>query len=309
MSTLASFDELNNFLANLPARGRIAGIPVDPVVQQDIVRLFELVVKSNARFVMAHLNLHGLYCAYRFPAMRSLLTSPNTIVHIDGMPLVWLLKPFIKGLGPENRNTSLDYMALLFEKCQRESWNVVMIGSDPAGALQNEATFKELFPSLNIHCFDGYFDLNDFTQDSVQLQLVQRIQALKPKMILVGLGMPKQEIWISWLRTKIDCPFTVPVGGYSDYVTKRTKIPPRHLGPKGFEWLFRLYDDPSRLGFRYLIEPFMLFGNMIVATYLGQKWGKDNLQRKYLSDSENPLRAVSEPLESIVDSQIKSVEK
>lgn len=251
----------------------IAGVPVDLIGEMGILQLFEQTVITGNSIVLANVNLHGIYCALRYPAMLSLLMRQDAVVHIDGTPVVWLLKALGCSLPANSRNGHIDLIPKMLEICAKRNWRVVVVGSDHTGAATNERVMNQLFPNLKIKAFDGYFDIEDVSSQSRQSHLLRSISEYRPNLMLVGMGMPRQEIWINSIKDLIDVPVIMPVGGFTDYFTGRAKMPPRFLGPLGLEWLFRLLSEPRRLAHRYLVEPFIMLHLMARATQAGARWG------------------------------------
>jgi N-acetylglucosaminyldiphosphoundecaprenol N-acetyl-beta-D-mannosaminyltransferase len=252
----------------------IAGVPVDVVGRREIIAMFDHAVMRETPFVLANLNLHGLYCALTSAAMGKLLASRDTIVHIDGTPIVWAAKLAGMDIPPDARNAHIDLIPELLTLCAARGWPVVIVNSDQEGAGQNQAALETLVPGLQVAALSGYFDHGDMSQDAPQQQVIDQIIALRPALLLVGMGMPRQEAWIARIRTVVDVPMIMPVGGFADYFTGRTRMPPRFLGPLGLEWAYRLFHDPRRLGFRYLIEPVLLLCLLIKRMASGTKWGR-----------------------------------
>lgn len=252
----------------------IAGLPVDTVGRDEILGLFEHAVTRQAPFVLANLNLHGLYCALTTAPMAALLQSENTIVHIDGTPILWAARLAGVDIPPVARNTHIDLIPQLLELCAARGWLVVIVNSDTAGASQNQRALETLVSDLRIVALSGSFDDNDMGEDSTQKKTIEQIRMLRPALLLVGLGMPKQEAWIAQVRDLLEIPMIMPVGGFADYFTGRAKTPPRFLGPLGLEGAYRLIHAPRRLGFRYLIEPILLLGLLVKAFITGTKWGR-----------------------------------
>lgn len=260
----------------------IAGVPVDVVGRREIIAMFDHAVNYQTPFVLANLNLHGLYCALTSSAMGTLLVNKNTIVHIDGTPIVWAAKLAGIEVPADARNAHIDLIPELLELCAARDWPVVIVNSDEAGANQNQTALEALIPRLNVKGLSGYFDIDDLSEKAPQRRVIDEIIALKPALLLVGMGMPRQEAWIARIRSVVDVPMIMPVGGFADYFTGRTRMPPRFLGPLGLEWAYRLVHDPRRLGFRYLVEPFLLVGLLAKGLISRAKWG-----RQYKFDAES----------------------
>ena len=81
-----------------------------------------------------------------------------------------------------------------------------------------------------------------------------RISAARPDIVLVAFGAPKQELFISGAMARIRPAVAIGVGAGFDFVAGRLTRAPRWMSSSGFEWLYRLAQEPRRLARRYLIE-------------------------------------------------------
>ncbi len=86
------------------------------------------------------------------------------------------------------------------------------------------------------------------------------IKDFAPHVLFVGMGMPRQELWIADNLAALPSVPILPVGAAFDYEAGVQKAAPRWMGRLGVEWLFRLFADPKRLFTRYCIEPWFLIG-------------------------------------------------
>jgi N-acetylglucosaminyldiphosphoundecaprenol N-acetyl-beta-D-mannosaminyltransferase len=103
---------------------------------------------------------------------------------------------------------------------------------------------------------DGYFDMAADSADSVAIR--DEIEAFAPDVVMVGMGMPRQEAWVVRNHALIKPCAIFTVGAAFDYEAGVQKAAPRWMGRLGVEWLFRLVVDPMRLFRRYCIEPWSL---------------------------------------------------
>ena len=76
--------------------------------------------------------------------------------------------------------------------------------------------------------------------------MIQKINEIKPDLLFVGFGMPKQEKWIDKNVEKLDVKGIMAVGGTFDYVFGKARLPPEWLEKLGLEWLWRLLHEPKR---------------------------------------------------------------
>jgi len=208
--------------------------------------------------IMGNLNLHGMTLMYGSPGMRRLLSASETLVMIDGMPIVWIGRILGARVGRSHRMTSLDYFDDMFRIGASEGWRFDYLGSTPEVVQRGMDTLRKRVPGLDIEGRDGYFDVDDSSPGSRQSEILSWLKSRNSDVLIVGMGMPRQEEWIDTVSDKLDCRVLIPVGAYLEYQVGSLALPPRWLGQIGLEWLFRLMTAPRRLAYRYLIEPFYL---------------------------------------------------
>ncbi|MEM7590395.1 MAG: WecB/TagA/CpsF family glycosyltransferase [Cyanobacteria bacterium P01_A01_bin.83] len=100
--------------------------------------------------------------------------------------------------------------------------------------------------------------LNSLISTAVKKDLKWIIGNHNLNILMVGMGMPRQEKWILDNIEDIEANIILPSGACADYVADETPTPPRWMGQVGLEWLYRLVIDPKRLWRRYLVEPWFL---------------------------------------------------
>lgn len=235
-------------------RFHLFGLPVDPYTQQELIEEVTAAVARRRRLVVANLNLHGLYCGLTCPEMEALLRQRDSIVHIDGVPIVWLGKIWGNSVTRASRLAHLDLLPHLLQALASVNARIFFIGGKPDVAQKGRAALASRIPDLNMEVAPGFFS---FGADDEE-EALERIAAAKPDVLLIGMGMPRQEMWVSRIQAMVDAPVIMVCGGFLDYIAGETATPPRWLGPLGLEWAFRLMRDPRRLGSRYCIEPFKL---------------------------------------------------
>lgn len=113
------------------------------------------------------------------------------------------------------------------------------------------------YPALQIATRDGYFQPED------NMAVLAEIANFQPHVLMVGMGMPRQEHWILENLDNLSANAILAVGACFDYVAGVIPTPPRWMGRVGLEWLYRFYSEPSRLARRYLLEPWALLPVMV----------------------------------------------
>ena len=172
------------------------------------------------------------------------------------MPIVWLLKLMRFSAERDQRVTYVDFIWPLLEAARDNNWSVYHVGQQSEVQQQALEEIRERLPGISIDGHDGYFDQSAESEDS--LRVIAEINKQKTDVLLVGFGAPKQEFWIDAHREKIDAPMVFSCGACMEYVAGHVKTPPRWMGRLGLEWSYRLFENPRRFAFRYLVEPLLL---------------------------------------------------
>jgi N-acetylglucosaminyldiphosphoundecaprenol N-acetyl-beta-D-mannosaminyltransferase len=84
-------------------------------------------------------------------------------------------------------------------------------------------------------------------------ELQELLQSARPNIVWVGLGAPRQELWMAATSARLDVPVFVGVGAAFDFLAGTKCAAPRFLSRMGLEWLFSLLSEPRRLWHRYLV--------------------------------------------------------
>jgi N-acetylglucosaminyldiphosphoundecaprenol N-acetyl-beta-D-mannosaminyltransferase len=174
----------------------------------------------------------------------------------DGMPVVWALRLF--GARGAGRVYGPDLMLALTELSARKRYAQYYFGGGPGVAEALAETLQRRFAGLKIA---GVYcpPFRDLTPDEEQAML-EHINASGAQVVWVGLGSPKQDLWMARYRPRLKPPLLVGVGAAFDFFTGRQAQAPHWLQRSGLEWLFRLAHEPRRLWRRYLIyNPRFLF--------------------------------------------------
>lgn len=172
------------------------------------------------------------------------------------MPLVFMGKLLGYPLRRENRMTHLDWVPPILAQAAQKGWRVFYLGTKPGIAEQGAQVWRSKIPKLEIATHHGYFDISHESFENKQV--IAAINAYQPQILMVGMGMPRQEHWIVDNLQQLDVNVIINVGALIDLVAGVIPTPPRWIGRLGFEWLYRLVSNPRYLGRRYLLEPWFL---------------------------------------------------
>lgn len=227
----------------------VAGVRVHSVDLQSAVNVIESAIDGGRHMQIATINLDFLVRARRSPELRRALDRSDLNV-ADGMPVVWLSR--LAGSPLPGRAAGSDLLPLALERLAARNARVFLFGGERAVALEAARRLKKAYPGLVIagHCEPPFSAVERMPNRSI----VRLIQAARPDVIMVGLGNPKQELWIARYRHLLGASVAIGVGCTLDLIAGRSRRAPVWMQKAGMEWLFRLLQEPRRLFSRYLVD-------------------------------------------------------
>ena len=118
---------------------------------------------------------------------------------------------------------------------------VVFYGGAPVLAVGAAQRWQQRFPDLKVAIAQ-----HGYLSDSEQLSFQRQLQTLQPSIVFVGLGVPRQELWIAKHHHLCPNAIWIGVGGSFDIWAGKKKRAPRWMCDNNLEWLYRLYQEPWR---------------------------------------------------------------
>ncbi|MPZ67933.1 MAG: WecB/TagA/CpsF family glycosyltransferase [Actinobacteria bacterium] len=253
-----------NRLGHAPARVptpsyRVLGTSIAAVDPARAVAHVEGMVRSRSRGTIAFCTASTVLAARRDPDLRRALTN-SSLVNPDGMPLVWLGRR----AGVElDRVYGPDFMLDLFA-ATGSSLRHYFYGGTPGVVDALVEQLSERFPEIQIvGSHTPEFGLTG--RDVIEAD-VARINAAAPDIVWIGLGHPKQELWMETHVAKLDASVLAGVGAAFDYLSGTKKEAPEWMKRSGLQWMHRLGSEPRRLWKRYLV------GNSTFVALLVAEW-------------------------------------
>lgn len=227
----------------------ILGVRVDSINARSLRQKIATYIKQDNHILILHVNIHCLNLAYNHGWLRAFLNRAE-IVFCDGAGVKLGVR--ILGYHIPQRFTFADELWHLAEFAEQRGLTFFFLGARPGVAEKAAQCLKECFPDLHIvGIHHGYFDK---TPDSPENdKIINKINKVKPNILIVAFGMPMQERWLmeNWPRIKANTALTL--GAVFDYVSGTLRRGPKCMTDHGFEWLARLIIEPRRLWKRYLI--------------------------------------------------------
>jgi N-acetylglucosaminyldiphosphoundecaprenol N-acetyl-beta-D-mannosaminyltransferase len=231
-------------------RVNVLGVGVSVLDQERARKFLFDAVRQGRRGYVAVTGVHGVSEAQDDPALRSILNHA-LLVTPDGMPMVWMGK--LQGHQSIQRVYGPDLMLNLCEHSVAEGFTHFFYGGVSGVADDLKRQLEARFRGLKI--------VGTFTppfrrlSDAELSDLQQRVRAAQPDFFWVGLSTPKQERFMAQhISILPEAKIFIGVGAAFDLLTGRVRQAPPSMQRVGLEWLFRLVQEPKRLGRRYLVN-------------------------------------------------------
>lgn len=223
----------------------ILGVPIWAIPQKSLPNLISGLIESAGKHLFMYVNAHTVNIAQRDFEYKRILNSAS-VVYSGGIGPVLASK--ILGQPLPERAPTPDFIDEVFAKAQRKKWSIYLLGTKEKSLKLFISQLKQKFPKLNICGFHhGYF-----TQDEDQI-ILDEINSLKPTLLIVGMGTPKQEKWVNDNMHQLNVKAFWVVGALFDVMAGILPRAPKWIQALGLEWLFRLLQEPKRLWRRYLV--------------------------------------------------------
>ncbi len=232
-----------------PARqARIFELPIELGHPAELLaRIVGWVGSGGPTKRVMYVNAHVLNQSREDRALRTALEQAD-LVYCDG----YGVRLAAKALSAEipHRMTGADWIWDLAALCEQRGSSVYLLGCEPGVAAQAGQRLRRAHPRLRVvGTHHGYFELGSGHDERV----IEDINARRPDILLVGMGTPKQELWVQANAHRLDVDVLWTVGALFDVVSGKVPRAPGWLADNGLEWIFRLAIEPGRMWRRYLL--------------------------------------------------------
>ncbi|MBU3074267.1 WecB/TagA/CpsF family glycosyltransferase [Clostridium estertheticum] len=167
-------------------------------------------------------------------------TSENSIIIPDGIGTVICSK--IVGKPVKEKIAGIEVMDNIVKKCEKDNEGIYLLGSTKETVDMCNINLRTKYQKLNIlGSHDGYFELDNCEN------ILKEIEAVKPKVLFVAMGCPRQELFITKYMDRLPCKIFMGVGGSFDNIAGKVKRAPKWMINLGMEWLYRVIKEPFRI--------------------------------------------------------------
>jgi N-acetylglucosaminyldiphosphoundecaprenol N-acetyl-beta-D-mannosaminyltransferase len=223
------------------------GLPLAPLTFQQTLEAVDRLIRERTPRYFITANLHYAMLTARDKRLGP-VNQAAVFILADGMPLVWASRWRPRRL-PE-RVTGSDLIPALCARAAERGYRVFFLGGAPDVVQEARRRLLERHPTLQIVGVESppFRPLSP----PEHAALVGRIRDARPDLLFIAFGQPKGELWMAEHCPELGVPASVQIGATVDFLADRVPRAPRWLQKIGFEWAYRFYREPKRLGTRYL---------------------------------------------------------
>ena len=228
----------------------ILGVNVNSLTMAEAVETVKNFIEKGERKLIATANAEMIMRATYDVELKTILNAADLVVP-DGAGTVWAAG-YLGHPMPE-RVAGYDLSQELMRLAPSKKYKLYFFGSAPGVADLAKAKAEKWYPGIDIvGTRNGYFSAED------EQSIIADIKAKRPDILLVALGVPKQEKWLYAHLDELNVPVSIGVGGSFDVMAGVMKRAPLWMQKAKLEWLYRGLKQPSRIG-RLMALPKFVF--------------------------------------------------
>lgn len=248
-------------LSDLTRRGDFFGVPISLLTAAQAADCVAAAVAARRPLRIVALNTSKFVAVQSDPILLADLRAADMVI-VDGAGI--LLVARLRGLPVPERVTGMDLLETLLGMAAERGWRPFLFGAGAAVLAEAERRARLRWPALQL----AGTQHGHLPREALP-EVAGRIAASGADLVFVGLPSPlKERIVVGW-QAEMAAPVGLGVGGAFDVLSGRLARAPRWMRRAGLEWLFRLAQEPIRLGPRYLLGN-LRYGWLLLCAALGR---------------------------------------
>jgi len=229
---------------------------VDNLTMEETLNAIEELIRQDKNAYVVTPNVDHIVRLERGGELARAYKEADLIL-TDGKPLVWISKWY--GTPIKEKISGSDLFPLLCERASKKGYRMFFLGAAEGVAAKAAENLMKKYPGLQVA--GTYSPPYGFEKDEKEMEKIrQMIKAVRPHILIVALGCPKQELFIFHNREALGVPISLGLGASVDFEAGNLKRAPKWMSNHGLEWLFRITQDPKRLAKRYLVDDMKILG-------------------------------------------------
>jgi N-acetylglucosaminyldiphosphoundecaprenol N-acetyl-beta-D-mannosaminyltransferase len=229
------------------SRVAILGVAIDNLTMSEVLDAIEAHIAEGGFHQIATANVDFLMKSIHDEELYETLANSDLVL-ADGAPLVWASR--LLGARLKERVAGADLVPQLAKLSALRKYKLFLLGAEEDSSAGAAEWMEKNHPGA---CIAGrYCPKHQPLEEMDHEDILSRIESVRPDILLVAFGNPKQEKWLSMHRHRLKVPVCIGVGGSFDFLSGKTSRAPLWMQRSGLEWFYRMSQEPSRLVNRYL---------------------------------------------------------
>ena len=233
---------------------------LDIVDKTNALKICSEILTNNSCKTLFFVNAHCFNVAQKDTEYRNVLKNSDYIFN-DGIGLK--LGSLLAGVRFIDNLNGTDLIPEIIKEGVRQNKNIYFVGCPVGVGLRAKHNLEKQYKKINIvGVWHGFFS------EEEEKKIVIDINEKKTDILIVGMGVPKQELWISKIKSQLTTvKICIAGGAIIDFIAGDIKRAPSWMRNLNLEWMYRLYLEPRRMWKRYLIGNFYFFYNLFKRLY------------------------------------------
>lgn len=228
---------------------------IDNVTKQEAMAHIDRCIASKKIGHVITPNVDQIIRIERNEKFRRICNNAELLL-TDGRPLLWIAKWYHRPI--KEQICGSDLVPELCGLAAKRGYSVFFLGAAPGVAAKAAAILKERYQGLDVA--GVYSPPFGFEKNIEELEKINKmLKDSHADMLFVGMGVPKQDIFIYENMHKYEIPMSFSIGATIDFIAGVQKRCPKWMTLAGVEWFHRMMSDPKRMVKRYLVDDMQIF--------------------------------------------------
>ncbi|MBQ8997534.1 MAG: WecB/TagA/CpsF family glycosyltransferase [Clostridium sp.] len=237
------------------SRMKFLNTEVDNVTMSEAVQKIEQLILNKKPSYVVTPNVDHIVKLEKDKEFQDVYKEADLIL-TDGMPLIWISK--MKKTPIKEKVSGSDLFPEVCKLAAEKGYKLFLLGAAEGVAAKAAVNLKDKYTGLNV--VGTYSPSYGFEKNQNEInEIIKMINEVKPDILAVGLGAPKQEKFLYNFRNQLNVPVALAIGASIDFEAGNIERAPEWMQRIGLEWSYRLIKEPKRMFKRYLVDDMKIF--------------------------------------------------
>lgn len=232
------------------ARMKFMNTEVDNLTMSEALTEINNLILQNKNAYVVTPNVDHIVQLDRGGELTEVYRNADLIL-TDGKPLIWISKWYRTPI--KEKISGSDLFPKVCELAAKKGYRMFFLGAAEGVAAKAAENLAARY--LGLRVVGTYSPPFGFEKNEAEMEKIKKlIKEAAPHILVVGLGCPKQELFIFHHKDELGVPLSLGLGASLDFEAGNIKRAPKWMADHGLEWLYRITQDPKRLAKRYLVD-------------------------------------------------------